>query len=234
MGYLVSLTFFERFKIWLFSVFSYCVIRVIGGTLRWEERGWDQHEAIKTAGQTFIGVFWHGRILPSICWWRNRGIVVMTSRHRDGDYIAAVIRRFGFGSARGSSTRGSRGALIEMLQWLRDGHDVAFTIDGPRGPRYIAKPGATWLSSRSGCPILPFNISAERKWVLKSWDHFQIPKLFSRVVIIVGAPIYVKADASEEELEWAQQGLQHSLEILLERADSYWTHSQQGSQDSKI
>ncbi|HYK89650.1 MAG TPA: lysophospholipid acyltransferase family protein [Acidobacteriota bacterium] len=223
----MTLTFTERLKIWLFSVLSYGVIQAIGSTLRWQEQGWAQHEAIKAAGKTFIGVFWHGRILPSICWWRDRGIVVMTSQHRDGDYIAAVIRRFGFGSARGSSTRGSRGALVEMLHWLRNGHDVAFTIDGPRGPRYIAKPGAAWLSARSGCPILPYNISAERKWVLRSWDRFQIPKPFSRVVIIVGAPMYVKPGATEEELEAAQRELQRSLEDLLERSDFYWDKRQQ-------
>ncbi len=216
-------------KVWLFSVAASCVIRIIGSTLRWEEQGWYQHEAIKAAGKTFIGAFWHGRILASICWWRDRDIVVMTSRHRDGDYIAAVIRRFGFRSARGSSTRGSRGALVEMLHWLRNGRDVAFTIDGPRGPRYVAKPGATWLASRSGSPIIPFNISAERKWVLRSWDHFQIPKPFSRVVIIVGTPLYVKADAGEEELEAAQRELQHSLEGLLERADSYWDARRKGA-----
>jgi lysophospholipid acyltransferase (LPLAT)-like uncharacterized protein len=218
----VALTAAEKLKVWLFSILAYCVIRAIGSTLRWQEQGWNQYEAIKAAGKTFILVFWHGRILPSICWWRNRSIVVMTSQHRDGEYIAAVNRRFGFGSARGSSTRGSRGALVEMLQWLHNGWDVAFTVDGPRGPRYVAKPGATWLASRSACPILPFNISAERKWVLRSWDHFQIPKPFSRAVIIVGAPIYVKSGADEKELEKAQHELQRSLEDLLERADSYW------------
>jgi hypothetical protein len=219
----VALTAAEKLKVWLFSILAYCIIRAIGSTLRWQEQGWEHHEAIKAAGKTFIVVFWHGRILPSICWWRNRGIVVMTSQHRDGEYIAAVIQRFGCGCARGSSTRGSRGALVEMLRWLRNGRDVAFTIDGPRGPRYVAKPGATWLASRSGCPILPFNISAERKWVLRSWDHFQIPKPFSRAVIIVGTPIYVKSGADEEELEKAQHELQRSLEDLLERADSYWS-----------
>ena len=212
----------EKLKIGLLSALAYWIIKALGSTLRWEVHGREHLDAIKAAGKTFIGVFWHGRILPSICWWHDRGIVVMTSQHKDGDYIAPVIHRFGFGSARGSSTRGSRGALVEMLHWLRNGHDVAFTIDGPRGPRYVAKPGATWLASKSGSPLLLYNISAERKWTLRSWDHFQIPKPFSRMVLLFAPLIYVKADANEKDLEAVQQEMQCTLDNLLERGDSYW------------
>ncbi len=218
----MALSILERAKIGVLSTLAYWFIKALGSTLRWEVHGREHLDTLKAAGKTFIGVFWHGRILPSICWWHDRGIVVMTSQHRDGDYIAPVIQRFGFGSARGSSTRGSRGALIEMLHWLRHGHDVAFTIDGPRGPRYVAKPGAAWLASKSGSPLLLFNINAERKWILGSWDHFQIPKPFSRIVLIFAPLMYVKADAGEKELEATQQIVQSTLDDLLQRGDSYW------------
>ncbi len=212
----------EKLRIWLFSTLGYWVIRVIGATYRYEVRGMEHHDAIEASGKKKIYVFWHGRILPTTYFWRNRGIVVMTSRNRDGEYIARVIHRFGYGSARGSSSRGSKGALIEMLHWLWKGRDVAFTIDGPRGPRYVAKPGAVWLSSRSGCPVLPLNISAEKKWTMRSWDHFNVPKPFSRVFILIGKPLYVKPGADDRELDSAQEMLQHTLENLLEHGDSRW------------
>ncbi len=219
----MTLPAFARIKIWLASVAAYFVIRVLGGSLRWEVHGMEAYDRMVAERKPFIGAFWHGRILPASYFFRNQGFVVMTSPHRDGDYIAAVIHRLGFGSARGSSRRGSKGAAVEMLGYLRSGRKVALTIDGPLGPRYVAKQGATWLASKTGCPIFPFNIAAEKKWVLRSWDHFQIPKPFSRAVLLMGAPIYVRQDAGEGELDAAQRELQRSLEDLLVRSDSFWT-----------
>jgi lysophospholipid acyltransferase (LPLAT)-like uncharacterized protein len=153
---------------------------------------------------------------------RNRGIVVMTSRNRDGEYIARVIKRFGYSAARGSSSRGAKSALVEMIQELRRNKDVAFTIDGPRGPRYVAKPGAVWIAAKTGDAIFPFHMTPERSWVLRSWDHFHFPKPFSRVLVLMGKPIYVKEHATEEDMAAAQNALQRSLEDLLHRGDSYW------------
>ena len=112
---------------------GYWVIRLIGATLRWEVEGWENHRSIVDAGKKIIYTFWHGRIFMATYFWRNRGIVVMTSQNRDGEYIARVIRRFGYGAARGSSSRGGRRALVEMIHEMRRSNDVAFTIDGPQG-----------------------------------------------------------------------------------------------------
>ncbi len=212
----------EKLKYWLVSTLGYWVIRTIGVTLRWNVEGLENLSSIQAAGKNTIYAFWHGRIFMGTYFFRSRGIVVMTSQNRDGEYIARVIRRFGYGAARGSSTRGGKRALVEMIRELRMKHDVAFTIDGPTGPRYIAKPGAVWIASKTGNPIFPFHMSPERKWTLKSWDQFQIPKPFTRVLVLMGAPIYVKAGASTAELEQAQQLLQHSLEEMLYRGDSHW------------
>ncbi len=212
----------ERLKFWTISLLGYWAIRAIGCTLRWQVNGWDNYESIRTAKKNIIFTFWHGRIFTGTYFWRNRGIVVMTSTNRDGEYIARVIRRFGYGAARGSSTRGGKRALVEMIHELRKNKDVAFTIDGPRGPRYVAKPGAVWIASKTGDAVFPFHMSAERFWVLNSWDHFQIPKPFSRVLVLMGVPIFVKKDATEADLEKTQEALQHSLEDLLHRGDSHW------------
>jgi len=201
---------------------GYWAIRLICGTLRWQIEGWEHFESIGAAGRNKIYVFWHGRIFMATYFWRNRGIVVMTSQNRDGEYIARVIRRFGYGAARGSSSRGSRRALVEMIQELRGQKDVAFTIDGPRGPRYVAKPGASYLAWKTGDAILPFNITARNSWTLPSWDQFQIPKPFSPALVLIGEPIYVRAEAAEEEICEAQRKIQFSLDDLRERGDARW------------
>src|SRR5205823_5355921 len=115
----------------------------------------------------------------SAYFWQRRGIVAMTSQSFDGEYIARFIQRFGFGAARGSSTRGATGAVVEMVRLMRAGCPAAFTIDGPKGPPYVAKMGAVLLAKKTGHPILPFTITAANFWEAnKSWDRFQVPRPF--------------------------------------------------------
>ncbi len=148
--------------------------------------------------------------------------MVMTSQNRDGEYIARVIQRFGYSAARGSSTRGSHGATIESLRALKAGRDVGITIDGPRGPRYVAKPGAAYLARKSGNPVVPFNISVSKKWTMRSWDNFQVPKPFAHAIVLIGDPIYVNGDATEDGIRAAEEQIQCSLDDLRERSDHWW------------
>jgi lysophospholipid acyltransferase (LPLAT)-like uncharacterized protein len=209
-------------KVWVISEAGYWVMRLVGSTLRWKVEGWEHHEAIESAGKQIIHAFWHGRIFAGTYFFRNRGIVVMTSQNKDGDYIARTIRRFGYQAARGSSTRGGSRALVEMIRQMRHNQSVAFTMDGPRGPRYVAKPGAVWLASKSGNPILPFNLSPKKKWIFSSWDRFEFPRPFSRVLLLIGPPQYVKPDATQAELTEAQLRLQNELDRLVQSGDSFW------------
>ena len=212
----------DRFKFGIVSILGYWIIRIVCGSLRWEKIDWSNLESIHRAGKRFIVAFWHNRIFMGTYAFRNRGIVVMTSQNRDGEYIARVIRRFGYGVARGSSTRGSRGAIVEMLRHMKQNRDVAFTMDGPLGPRYIAKPGAAYIARKSGNAVLPFSVSVEKKWVVRSWDHFMIPKPFSRAVLEIGMPIYVNADASNEEIKKAEASIQKALDELQHSTDTHW------------
>lgn len=193
---------------------GYWLILCVGKTLRWRVEGWDRLESVYHAKKNPIMVFWHGRIFVASYFFRNRGIVVMTSRHRDGDYIAGVIRRLGYHAARGSSSRGSVGATREALEALRNGRDIGFAIDGPRGPRHVVKRGPIYIAWKSGHPVLPFNVSAERKWTLKSWDHFEIPVPFSRARVEIGEPVYVNAGIPKERLEEYDRRVQKSLDEL--------------------
>ena len=212
----------DRFKIVLVSALGYWIIRAICSTLRWQIENWKDFESIHAAGKRIIVAFWHGRMFMAAYYFRHLGFVVMTSRNRDGEYIGRVLQRFGYGVARGSSTRGSRGAIVEMLRALKRDGDVAFALDGPRGPRYLAKPGAAYLAWKTGNAVMPLNISAQKKWVLRSWDHFQIPKPFSRALVNIGTPIYIHAEATEDDLRRAEEQIQRSLDDLRFRGDSCW------------
>jgi lysophospholipid acyltransferase (LPLAT)-like uncharacterized protein len=218
----LALELIDRLKVNLISMLGFWVIRAIGSTLRWEVLDWRNLESIWNAGNRLILTFWHGRIFMATYYFRNRGIVVMTSQNRDGEYIARVIQRFGYGVARGSSTRGSHGATAEILRALKNGRDVGLTMDGPRGPRYIAKRGAAFIARKSGSPVLPFNISVEKKWVMRSWDHFQIPKPFSRAVVLIGNPIYVDKGNTDQEMQSCEAQIQRSLDELRDRGDGWW------------
>ena len=140
-------------------MFFYLLIRVICSTLRWEVHGGAHLDSIIASGHRAIFTFWHTCIFSATWFWRKRGIVVMSSQSRDAEYTSRFIRRFGYGATRGSSTRGGMQALREMSECLMSGIDVAFTIDGPRGPAYVAKPGAITLARHTGQAILSFSHS---------------------------------------------------------------------------
>ena len=138
--------------------------------------------------------FWHGRLLIPSFTHRGRGVGILISIHRDGEYIARVVDRMGFKTIRGSSTRGGVPGLKGMLRLAERGCDVAFTPDGPRGPRYRVQPGVIYAASRTGLPVVPCAVEANPAWVLNSWDEFTIPKPFSRTVILQGEAIPVPPD----------------------------------------
>ena len=207
----------KRFKGYTLSLLGYWIILSIGKTLRWRVTGWDRLESVYRMGKKPIMVFWHGRIFMTSYYFRNRGIVVMTSRHRDGDYIAEVIRRLGYEAARGSSTRGSLSATREALGALRVGKDIGFAIDGPRGPRHVVKRGPVYIAWKSGHPVLPFSVSVKKKWELKSWDCFQIPIPFSRALVEIGEPIYVAEAVPKEQLSEYDEHVQRALDEIVVR-----------------
>ena len=106
--------------------------------------------------------FWHGRILPATFYFRRRGIVVITSENFDGEWIARIIERFGYGTARGSTSRGGLKAMLQLVRDMEQGKPAGFTLDGPRGPARVAQPGAVWLARATGNPVLPFHLEASR------------------------------------------------------------------------
>lgn len=193
------------------------VVGALGRTYSWVEDGAEHLRALDASGEPFILALWHGRILPATLYFRDRGVVAMTSQNFDGEWIARLMRRFGYGQARGSTSRGGSRALIEMRRALGDGQSVAFTVDGPRGPAKVAQPGAVWLAGASGHPILPFHIEASSKWTARSWDGSQVPKPRATLAIAIGPPMRVPSGLEEPALEAHRVALQQSLETLEAR-----------------
>jgi hypothetical protein len=208
----------KRFEAAAISVIGYRLCASLGSTFRWRVEGAERYDEIVRNGRQPIMAFWHGRILPATIFFKNRGIVVITSENFDGEWIAGIIERFGYGTARGSTSRGGRRALLQLVRDMEAGKPAAFTIDGPRGPARIAQPGAVWLAKTTGNPVLPFHVEADRCWTLSSWDRTQIPKPFATVSLVVGDPLTVPAEADEVQIESARGELEARLSRLEARA----------------
>lgn len=206
----------QRLSLWAVSWAGYLAIRIIGPTLRVSityEPGAQNEPQTRPA----IYCFWHRCVFAATYIFRKRGIRVLTSRSYDGEYIARIIERLGFRAVRGSSSRGAVQSLRELQRELENGEFVAFTIDGPRGPRYVAKPGPIHLARVTGAPIFSFYVAVERAWILRTWDAFILPKPFSRIHCYVRSPIKVAADASHEQ-SLAQ--MQSELEVAQRCAEA--------------
>lgn len=208
----------KRLEVRLIAGIGYPVIRALGATLRWRVEGAGHLDAVAAAGRQPIFGFWHGRIVQGTLYFQRRGIVVITSENFDGEWIARIIHRFGFGTARGSTSRGGMGAMRHLMRTMGQGQPAAFALDGPRGPACAAQPGAVWLARATGHPVVPFHAESSAHWTLRSWDRTQVPKPFATVALAIGAPLYVSREAGEADLEAARTELERRLRALEGRA----------------
>ncbi len=190
------------------------MLRVLCASWRVDVVGADRLTTLESAGTPFILAVWHGRILPAVWFWRGRSMVVVISENFDGEWIARIVARFGYGTARGSSSRGGARALRQLVRASQSA-PTAFTVDGPRGPAGVVQPGAVWLAKVTGQTIVAFHAEADRYWTVRSWDRTQIPRPFSRVVMVVGEPLTVAPDADAAALESAR----HTLALRLQDAE---------------
>jgi hypothetical protein len=224
-----KLSRWRRMQIPLIAAIVYTIVRLIGPTLRFEIVGVHNAAQIRDGGEPAIGTFWHRCIFQAIWFFRNRGIVVLNTVNFDGQWTRRVIERLGFGTAQGSSSRGAIEGLTAMAHRLEEGRHVALTIDGPRGPRYMAKPGAVILARRTGKPISVFHIATKRGHTFrKSWDLFRLPCPYSQAVILFASPIRVPIDADGDAMKQKQAEVQSALEKVRDIAEAwfYLTESQ--------
>jgi lysophospholipid acyltransferase (LPLAT)-like uncharacterized protein len=212
----------QRIQLFLAEWLGYWVVLLIGRSMRWEVFGKQNYDEAVRRGKNFIVTFWHREIFPAVWYWRKRGMVVMVSQNFDGEFIARVIHRHGYATARGSSSRGAARVLVEMVRTLRQGLEAAVTPDGPHGPRFVAKPGVVQLARLSGACILCFHIVPRRSWVFrKSWDQTEFPKPFSRTAIFIAPPIEVPRHADDKQQEKYLETVQETLNQLVERGKEW-------------
>jgi lysophospholipid acyltransferase (LPLAT)-like uncharacterized protein len=218
-------TVLQRLQLWLVSWIVPAFLYLIGPTLRvtfsWEEGSIGSLDNIHPG----IFPFWHRCVLGAAWIFRHRNLAVLTSRSLDGELIARVIHRMGYIPVRGSSSRGGQRGLLEMHTLVKNGGGVAFTIDGPRGPRFVAKRGPVLLARTTGVPITAFYVAMEKARVLNTWDGFMIPMPFSRAYVRVARKIFVRADADYARLAEAHVEMQEALERITAYAESQFSSS---------
>ena len=167
----------------------------------------DKHNVAKTA-RGVIGLAWHNRLLyfaPALPRSVRKHTMAVVSASRDGQYVSDFISFFGIGALRGSSSKKGANALLGAIHAINECKNVVFTPDGPRGPRYVLKPGPVMLASKTGVPIYPIAINSSKYWSVKSWDAFQIPCPGAKITLIIGDPIHVPSDLDADGIEkWRQ------------------------------
>jgi len=212
-------TLWQRILLSVASALTHAILWAIMRTVRWSFELSEDVTSVEPV-QPAIYVFWHRCLVPGVSRYGNRGLAVMISSSFDGEYIARVAEKFGFRAVRGSSTRGGARALLGMHTVLEQGAAVVFTIDGPKGPRYVAKPGPVVLARNTGAPIWAFHIAVDRAWVLRSWDRLMLPKPFSRALLCVSTATRVPADATSEQLAEYHAEMQAKLDAMREKSEA--------------
>jgi lysophospholipid acyltransferase (LPLAT)-like uncharacterized protein len=191
------------------------VIRLLAMTWRYRVTNDRVIRDAHAAGHRIIYTLWHGELLPLLWHHRSQGVAVVISEHRDGEIIARIAESLGYATIRGSTSRGAGRALIGVIRTIAQGHDVAVTPDGPRGPAHVFAPGAAIAAQRSGAVLIPVRADATWAWRLKSWDRFVIPKPFARVLVGYGEATRMEASSPREAAEQTDrlQALMHAVRI---------------------
>ncbi|MFV0389580.1 MAG: lysophospholipid acyltransferase family protein [Pyrinomonadaceae bacterium] len=221
--------FSKRMKIYVIDFLLYWTIAIIGKSIRFEVKGWDNCEidgweifgTAYSRNPVTINAFWHDRIFLTTYYWRTHRTSVIISNSFDGEYIARTAQRFGYGVIRGSSTRGGSQALKKMVNYLEKGESMTLTVDGPRGPRHKVKSGAVVLAMKTGFPIIPVVVEPQSFWKLKTWDEMQIPKPFTTACVYIGAPLFLEGGANDETIRNNCLQLQATLDEMVQTAKQW-------------
>jgi lysophospholipid acyltransferase (LPLAT)-like uncharacterized protein len=189
------------------------VIRLWMGTLRFRHRAEGENPSPyrRDLKGRWLYCLWHETLLAPTYWYSHCSLSVLISQHGDGDLIAAACAPLGIGVVRGSTTRNGAPALRQLVQAARF-HHLVMTPDGPRGPRRQVQAGVVYLAARTGLPIVPVGFGFARAWRVRSWDRFALPRPFSAVWAVTGAPIVVPPDVDRTELEAYRRRVQQAMD----------------------
>ena len=199
-------------------LFASLFIRVLYRLNRIEHLGTEQLQACRRQNRGVIYVFWHDQLLLMVKSVPSQGAKILISSSKDGEIIARTMRYFGHEAVRGSSTRGGKAALREMVKLAAGSADLAITPDGPKGPRHQIKTGVLQLARISGRPILPIAFACSRGYRFNSWDRFLLPFPFGRGVFVIGKPLEYEQG---EDLEHFGQRLAAAMAETCRQAGEY-------------
>jgi lysophospholipid acyltransferase (LPLAT)-like uncharacterized protein len=200
----------------------YCLLQGLEKTIRWVEINPEPARALWHRGQQVILAFWHNRMLMAPFFYRGRGLRILISRHTDGEIIRRVMLLFGFGSVRGSTTRGGSQAFRALLRSVEQGKDIVVTPDGPRGPRYVVQRGIVELAWRTGLPIIAVTYSTRDRLEIPSWDRLVVPRPFTQGVFIWDHPMWIPPDADSSHREAMRLELESRMRRITEAADGFF------------
>lgn len=212
-----KLKFKDRLILTLAPPLAKVIIKLLALTMKIEVLHEERVRPFWDKDERFILAFWHGRLLMMPFCYHGKSINLLISQHKDGELIARAMKRFGFESIRGSSTRGGAMAMREMIRAIKES-DIAITPDGPKGPRYVVQDGVIALSRLSGVPVIPVTFGSSRKKVFGSWDSFNLPYPFSRGAFLWGEPIYVSKD---DDMGQKRKELEEKMREMTESVDEY-------------
>ncbi len=201
------------------STLAWVSIHALYATLQIKSIGHEKFNHYKKTGQKVIYAFWHGRQFLLVRYMSNKNISIMSSTSRDGILQANILKKFKYEIISGSSAKSPVRALISSIQKMREGYDVGFAVDGPRGPLYKVKPGAIFLAKKMRVPIIPLSFSAKPAMILKSWDRYLLPRPFSKSVIIFGDPFHPSQDFESDTINSECRNLENILNHITRQAD---------------
>ncbi len=214
------------FKSGIIPWLAWILIRGIGRSIIFETEGEENYLRLKREGKNVILATWHSRLFLTVYYYRyklsGKNICVLVSPSRDGEFIARIVRRFGYSAVRGSSRHYGKNAHEEMLKKLSEDLDMGITPDGPRGPAEKVQHGIIQIAAESGCPIIPMTFSTSRNTRFNSWDRFVFPHPFTRAVVTFGSPVYVPANVSKEEKLEKGRELESVLNRITRMADKHF------------
>jgi lysophospholipid acyltransferase (LPLAT)-like uncharacterized protein len=178
-------------------------------------------DELEKQNKNFILGFWHGTML--LPWYlnRNKNFAGLTSKSKDGDLLAKILKKWNYKVLRGSSSEGGEVALGLMIDFAKNGYSVAVTPDGPKGPPQKLKPGAVVSAKKARLPLILVGIGFKKKRYLKSWDRFQIPKFFTRANVYYSNPVYVPENSNREEISKIIEECEKKLNELQSEAGKF-------------
>lgn len=210
----------QRFALWLVPLVYTILVRLLFATCRVRIIGEEHRQWCHSRSAPFIAAFWHYSVFAVIELHRDRGQgwAAMVSASDDAEYVARLLERQGGVTVRGSRNRSGVRALKGLIDLMRQGYNAAIVADGSQGPARVMQAGALLLASKSGAPILPIAVAADRFWAFRSWDRTILPKPFARLILVYGEPLTVAAEADGAAIEAARLELEQRLNRLYAAA----------------